>query len=85
MELICLKLKEKGDEKQRERANFAKAQSVIEDQKWGWVPQSISSKMVMEFSGDSIDIQFWERWKDSTLRSTLLQSTVRTKFSRASV
>jgi hypothetical protein len=28
MELICLKLKEKGDEKQREHANFTKAQSV---------------------------------------------------------
>jgi hypothetical protein len=58
MELICLKLKEKGDEK-REHANFTKAQSVIDDQKWGWVPQSISSKMFMEFSGDSIDIELW--------------------------
>jgi hypothetical protein len=28
MELICLKLKEKGDEKQREHANFTKGQSV---------------------------------------------------------
>jgi hypothetical protein len=32
---------------------------VIDDQKWGWVPQSISSKMVMEFSGDSINIDLW--------------------------
>ena len=29
MELICLKLKEKGDEKQREHANFTKAQSLV--------------------------------------------------------